>query len=159
METTKQFRKRNAILACLRGTTCHPSAEKLYQMLQQEHPDISLATVYRNLALFKSQGIIASVATVGGVERFDGNIEPHVHFICSGCGAVLDVEDFLVSNLFLPLGSLVYLLFCVTRWGWNFDNYLAEGNTGSGFKMPCWLKNYFRFALPVLILVILVQGL
>ena len=91
METTKQFRKRNAILACLRGTTCHPSAEKLYQMLRQEHPDISLATVYRNLALFKSQGIIASVATVGGVERFDGNIEPHVHFICSGCGAVLDV--------------------------------------------------------------------
>ena len=80
METTKQFRKRNAILACLRGTTCHPSAEKLYQMLQQEHP-----------ALFKSQGIIASVATVDGVERFDGNIEPHVHFICSGCGAVLDV--------------------------------------------------------------------
>ena len=79
METTKQFRKRNAILACLRGTTCHPSAEKLYQMLQQEHPDISLATVYRNLALFKSQGIIASVATVDGVERFDGNIEPHVH--------------------------------------------------------------------------------
>ena len=59
METTKQFRKRNAILACLRGTTCHPSAEKLYQMLQQEHPDISLATVYRTLALFKSQGIIA----------------------------------------------------------------------------------------------------
>ena len=84
METTKQFRKRNAILACLRGTTCHPSAEKLYQMLQQEHPDISLATVYRNLALFKSQGLIASVATVDGVERFDGNIEPHVHFICSG---------------------------------------------------------------------------
>ena len=56
-------------------------------------------------------------------------------------------------------GSLIYLLFCVTRWGWNFDNYLAECNTGSGFKMPCWLKNYFRFALPVLILVILVQGL
>lgn len=93
METTKQFRKRNAILACLRGTRCHPSAEKLYQMLQQEYPDISLATVYRNLALFKSQGIIASVATVGGVERFDGNIEPHVHFICSGCGAVLDVTQ------------------------------------------------------------------
>lgn len=93
METTKQFRKRNAILACLRGTKCHPSAEKLYQMLQEEHPDISLATVYRNLALFKSQGLIASVATVDGVERFDGNIEPHVHFICSGCGAVQDVFE------------------------------------------------------------------
>ena len=93
METTKQFRKRNAILACLRGTTCHPSAEKLYQMLQQEHPDISLATVYRNLALFKSQGLIASMVMVDGVERFDGNTEPHVHFICSGCGAVLDVTQ------------------------------------------------------------------
>ena len=93
METTKQFRKRNAILACLRETKCHPSAETLYQMLQKEYPDISLATVYRNLALFKSQGIIASVATVDGIERFDGNIEPHVHFICSGCGAVLDVSQ------------------------------------------------------------------
>ena len=77
-----------------------------------------------------------------------------------GAGStVLDFEDFLVSNLLLPGGSLIYLLFCVTRWGWNFDNYLAECNTGSGFKMPCWLKNYFRFVLPVLILVILVQGL
>ena len=77
-----------------------------------------------------------------------------------GAGStVLDFEDFLVSNLLLPGGSLVYLLFCVTRWGWNFDNYLAECNTGSGFKMPHWLKNYFRFVLPVLILVILVQGL
>ena len=77
-----------------------------------------------------------------------------------GAGStVLDFEDFLVSNLLLPGGSLIYLLFCVTRWGWNFGNYLAECNTGSGFKMPCWLKNYFRFALPVLILVILVQGL
>mgnify|MGYP004646910475 FL=1 len=93
MEQTKQFRKRNAILACLRGTTAHPSAETLYQMLQAEQPDISLATVYRNLALFKSQGIIASVATVNGVERFDGNIEPHVHFICTECGAVQDVSQ------------------------------------------------------------------
>ena len=93
METTKQFRKRNAILACLRETRCHPSAETLYQMLQKEHPDISLATVYRHLALFKSQGTIASVATVDGIERFDGNTEPHVHFICSGCGAVLDVPQ------------------------------------------------------------------
>ena len=87
MEPTKQFRKRNAILACLRGTTAHPSAETLYQMLQQENPDISLATVYRNLALFKSQGLIISVGNVNGVERFDGNTVPHVHFICTDCGA------------------------------------------------------------------------
>ena len=72
---------------------------------------------------------------------------------------VLDSEDFIVSNLLLPLGSLVYLLFCTTKWGWGFDKYLAETNTGSGLKMPRAFKPYFQFVLPVLILVILVQGL
>lgn len=91
METTKQFRKRNAILSCLRASKAHPSAETLYQMLHEEQPDISLATVYRNLALFKSQGLIASVATVNGIERFDGNTNPHVHFVCTGCGKVADL--------------------------------------------------------------------
>ena len=74
-------------------------------------------------------------------------------------GQVLDIEDFLVSNLLLPLGSLVYLLFCVTRWGWGFDRYLEEANTGSGIKIPRALKPYFQFVLPVLILVILIGGL
>ena len=87
----KQFRKRNAILACLQGTTSHPSAEMVHEMLQREHPDISLATVYRNLARFKSQGLVSSVATVRGVERFDAMTHPHVHFICSGCDAVIDL--------------------------------------------------------------------
>ena len=72
---------------------------------------------------------------------------------------ILDSEDFLVSNLLLPLGSLVYLLFCVTKWGWGFDNYLAEANTGTGLKLPRGLKYYFQFTLPILILVILIQGL
>lgn len=89
----KQFRKRNAILACLQGTTSHPSAEMVYEMLQKEHPDISLATVYRNLARFKSQGLVSSVATVHGVERFDAMTHPHVHFICSNCDAVLDLPQ------------------------------------------------------------------
>ena len=87
----KQFRKRNAILSCLRSTCVHPSAETLHEMLQPEHPDISLATVYRNLALFKEQGLIISVGTVNGIERFDGNAAPHVHFICTDCGSVLDL--------------------------------------------------------------------
>lgn len=87
----KQFRKRNAILACLQGTTSHPSAEMVHQMLQKEHPDISLATVYRNLARFKSQGLVSSVATVHGVERFDAMTHPHVHFICCNCDAVMDL--------------------------------------------------------------------
>ena len=72
---------------------------------------------------------------------------------------ILDSEDFIVSNLLLPLGSLVYLLFCVSKWGWGFDNYLRETNTGEGLKMPRALKYYFQFVLPVLILVILIQGL
>ena len=72
---------------------------------------------------------------------------------------VLDSEDFIVSNLLLPLGSLVYLLFCTTKWGWGFDKYLEETNTGTGVKMPRAFKPYFQFILPILILVILVQGL
>ena len=72
---------------------------------------------------------------------------------------VLDSEDFIVSNLLLPLGSLIYLLFCVTKWGWGFDQYLEEANTGKGIKMPRALKPYFQFVLPILILVILIQGL
>ena len=94
METkAKQFRKRSAILECLRGTHTHPSAEMLHQKLQPEHPVISLATVYRNLALFKNQGIIQSLGTVDGIERFDGNTMPHVHFVCGSCSCVLDLPQ------------------------------------------------------------------
>ena len=76
-----------------------------------------------------------------------------------GGRGVLDSEDFIVSNLLLPGGSLVVLLFCVSRWGWGFDKYLAEANTGDGPKLSPKLKPYFQFVLPVLILVILLQGL
>ena len=72
---------------------------------------------------------------------------------------ILDIEDFIVSNILLPVGSLTYLMFCVTRFGWGYDNYLEECNTGKGMKMPKWLKPYFQFVLPILILVILVTGL
>ena len=72
---------------------------------------------------------------------------------------VLDSEDFLVSNLLLPIGSLVYLLFCVSKWGWGFDKYVAEANKGKGLKFAKWLKPYFQFILPALIVVIFLQGL
>ncbi|MBM6900451.1 sodium-dependent transporter [Gemmiger formicilis] len=74
-------------------------------------------------------------------------------------GQILDIEDFIVSNLLLPIGSLVYLLFCVSRWGWGYDKYMEECNTGSGLRMPRAFKPYFQFVLPILIVVILVQGL
>ena len=85
------------------------------------------------------------------------NVLSGVHLI--GGRDVLDTEDFLVSNLLLPLGSLVYLLFCTTRWGWGFDNYLAEANAGEGIKLSAKLKPFFQFVLPALILVIFFSGL
>ena len=74
-------------------------------------------------------------------------------------GAVLDLEDFLVSNLFLPLGSLVYLLFCVTKYGWGWDNYKKEVNTGKGLKMHDWMRGYLTCVLPVIVLFIFAFGL
>lgn len=88
----KQFRKRNAILSYLRGTTAHPSAETVYVGLKPQIPDLSMGTVYRNLALFRRKGLVTSVATVDGAERFDANTAPHAHFICARCGAVLDLH-------------------------------------------------------------------
>ena len=88
---------------------------------------------------------------------FGYNIWSGLHII--GGRDVLDSEDFIVSNLLLPCGSLVYLLFCVSKWGWGFDRYIAEVNKGEGLKLSPKLKPYFRYVLPVLILVILIQGL
>ena len=79
--------------------------------------------------------------------------------LCIGGRDILDSEDFIVSNLLLPIGSLIYLLFCVTKWGWGFDKYLAEANRGKGLKLSPKLKPYFQWVLPVLILIILLQGL
>ena len=87
----KQFRKRNAILAYLKETKTHPSAEMVFAHLKPEIPDLSLGTVYRNLTKFREAGDIISLGAVNGVERFDGNTAPHVHFICHSCGAVIDL--------------------------------------------------------------------
>ena len=74
-------------------------------------------------------------------------------------GAVLDFEDFLVSNLFLPLGSLVYLLFCTSRYGWGWKNFTTEANTGKGLKMKNWMRGYITYILPLIVLFIFFFGL
>lgn len=74
-------------------------------------------------------------------------------------GAVLDFEDFLVSNLLLPLGSLVYLLFCVSKRGWGWKNYTAEANTGKGLKIRNWMRFYLTYILPLVVLFIFLFGL
>lgn len=72
---------------------------------------------------------------------------------------VLDLEDFIVSSVILPLGSFVYLTFCVSRYGWGFGNYLEETNTGNGMRMPGWLKGYLKYVLPVMILFVFIEGI
>ena len=90
--TRKHSKKRDAILECIRGTKTHPSAEWVYQQLKPEIPDLSLGTVYRNIAMFKADGTIQSIGTVAGLERYDGNTDPHTHFICTACGKVIDLD-------------------------------------------------------------------
>ena len=72
---------------------------------------------------------------------------------------ILDLEDFLVSNIILPAGSLFYLLFCVTRYGWGFDKYIEEANTGEGLKIPHSIKFYVTYILPVLLFFLIIKGL
>ena len=77
-----------------------------------------------------------------------------------GAGStILDLEDFLVSNVILPIGSLCYLLFCVTRLGWGFENYQKEVNTGKGWKLPSWIRIYVTYILPVLLLFLIIQSI
>ena len=100
METVRRHsRKREAIRDALLRAEDHPSAEELYARLKPLYPDLSLGTVYRNLALFRESGEAVCVATVAGQERFDGRTHPHAHFICRACGAVLDVDMQLPEEL------------------------------------------------------------
>jgi len=92
MEKKQKFsRKRQAIWEMLQNTKEHPSAETIYNTLKPNIPDLSLATVYRNLAAFQKEGLIISVGNVHGQERYDGTIYPHPHFICRECGRVSDL--------------------------------------------------------------------
>lgn len=72
---------------------------------------------------------------------------------------VLDLEDFFVSNLLLPIGSLIFLLFCTNRYGWGWKNFLNEANTGKGIKYPEWARIYVAYILPVIILFVMLKGI
>lgn len=73
--------------------------------------------------------------------------------------SVLDLEDFVVSNLLLPLGSLIFIFFCTSRYGWGWKNFTKEANAGKGLKVQRWMRGYMCYVLPVLVAVILVLGL
>lgn len=119
-----------------------------------------VAMIWQHFSLFIKRelcigGVLLLVLSLPCV--FGYNLWSGVHLI--GGRDILDSEDFIVSNLLLPIGSLVYLLFCVTKCGWGFDRYLAEANRGKGMKLSLKLKPYFQWVLPILILIILLQGL
>lgn len=94
METLRRnTKKRSAILECIQGTTCHPTADWVYTQLKPDWPELSLGTVYRNLNVLRQQGEIISVGFNGGMEHFDGDLHPHAHFFCSVCGRVTDLME------------------------------------------------------------------
>ena len=96
--------------------------------------------------------LIASIPCVLGY-----NILKNVHPI--GGRNILDSEDFLVSNIILPIGALIFLIFCITKYGWGADKFLEEANKGKGMKISPKLIGYFKYVLPLLIIVILISGL
>ena len=114
MEPNRKYsKKREAIFSCICSTDTHPSAEWVYNQLKPQIPDLSLATVYRNLALFKREGRIVSVGVVQNLERFDANTAPHAHLVCSHCGAVVDVfQDFFTQP---ELDALSQQLCCAVQ--------------------------------------------
>ncbi len=97
--------------------------------------------------------LVLSIPCALGFNRWSGFVP-----FASG-SSVLDLEDFIVSYCCLPLGALCYVLFCVSKKGWGFDNFLAEANTGKGLKLKRWMKPYFAFVLPAIISVVFVVGM
>ena len=94
MKTVKRYsKKREAILNTICSTDSHPSVEWIYAELKPMYPDLSLGTVYRNISQFKEAGKVICVGVVGGQERYDGNVTPHLHFICKSCGCVADISQ------------------------------------------------------------------
>lgn len=106
MSFQRHSKKRDAIYEMLSGTKAHPTAEWIYDQLKGSLPNLSLGTVYRNLAQFKEQGMAVCVATVNGQDRFDACTSPHSHFICRCCGAVQDVENAPLPPLPQVMGTI-----------------------------------------------------
>lgn len=92
MATLKRSKQRESIKEFLASRKDHPTADTVYMNIREIYPNISLGTVYRNLALLSDLGEIVKITTGDGPDRFDGNTEPHNHFICRNCHSVLDLE-------------------------------------------------------------------
>ena len=98
MGAIKYSRQREALLKELRSRKDHPTADTLYQKLREDYPKISLGTVYRNLALLCEMGEIKKIPCGDGSERYDGYVAAHDHFVCSGCGRVIDLDGAVMKT-------------------------------------------------------------
>jgi Fur family peroxide stress response transcriptional regulator len=96
---SKKSKQRDALLAALRDTNCHPTALWLYDKLRIQFPQISLATVYRNLNLLHQTGEIIKIDIGDGTEHYDGAINPHCHFVCDECRSIIDVPSVPMQNI------------------------------------------------------------
>lgn len=114
-------RKREAIYNYLKSVKTHPTADDVYAALREKYPDLSLSTVYRNISMFKNNGIIASVGVVNNQERFDYNTSPHAHFICNTCGSVIDLERVELDK------RLNYLVQCEYDFDVDYHNLTFYG--------------------------------
>ncbi|HUM84494.1 MAG TPA: sodium-dependent transporter [Lachnospiraceae bacterium] len=127
----------------------------VFQNIISYTTDLSGCSVKKAIAISLPIILIGSVPCVLGFNVWSG-------YMPFGSGTnFMDLEDFIVSNLLLPIGSLLYVLFCTGRLGWGYDNFLKEANEGSGLKMSSakWLRFYLRFVLPLIVLVVLATGL
>ncbi len=105
MTVNKYSRQREAIKEFLAHTKEHPTADTVYMHIRETYPNISLGTVYRNLNLLAEQGEIIKINCQDGSDRFDGNSKPHYHFLCKGCGRVMDVEMESIDHIIKIAGA------------------------------------------------------
>ncbi len=124
----------------------------VFQNIVSFATDLTGCSVKKAVAVNLIAIILLSMPCVLGFNVWSG-------FMPFGEGTgVLDLEDFIVSNNLLPLGSLVYLLFCTSRYGWGYENFLAEANEGAGLKFPKGIRIYVSYILPLVVLYIFIQG-
>ena len=124
----------------------------VFQTIVSFATDLTGCSVKKAVACNFAAIILLSIPCVLGFNVWKG-IQP------LGPGSTIqDLEDFIVSNNLLPIGSLIYLLFCTSRKGWGFDNFMAEANAGTGIRFPRWARVYVSYVLPLIILVIFLQG-
>ena len=124
----------------------------VFQNIVSFATDLTGCTIKKAVLCNMAAVILLSLPCVLGFNLWSG-------FMPFGEGSnVLDLEDFIISNNLLPLGSLIYLAFCTTRYGWGFENFMKEANEGKGIKFPRWVRGYVTFVLPLIVLVIFIQG-